>query len=564
MDRVERNIFLKEQLSEKGNQVIDDIENEAKRTSNHLWIAYASQMRMSLNQFSRAGSDSLHVNCAFIGMKELDLFIEKHGADPDKIKEADLEIYQNLRVSFLYLIVNAYLFENKYELASFYIERMLNEGKYGKFNIFESTAYYLLGLSYLHAKKGNEALVNFRKGYKIYKQPSVKKQPYEYFRFFNGISNAYLILKDYDQIIQINDSLQMLVEAEHQKIKVEGPYYHMVNFVICYETALALIKKGEYREARQKLDQAEEISSKHMKDSQHVCVYYQTEAEYYAAIKDFDTSKRYTELSDNCLSALHEGQSNFNYISDNLSKADILDQSGESKEAYTILRGLFDKVDSLSSVNFSKQLAEIQTLYKVDKMKIEGQRDKTKLRIAQLIVFILIFISISLGYIVYITRKNSKALYEKNKQLYSQHSVLEKNKLTIKELESLHSEQKDTESVEITPHACIMNNLEEYLTTTKAYKNSNISREDLALAVGTNRQYLIEAIKAETGQTFNEYIYSHRIKYAYHLIETNEMNKISDISNESGFVTLGTFNRAFKETYGMNPSELKKLLKNKS
>lgn len=84
----------------------------------------------------------------------------------------------------------------------------------------------------------------------------------------------------------------------------------------------------------------------------------------------------------------------------------------------------------------------------------------------------------------------------------------------------------------------------------------------LALAIGTNRQYLIEAIKAQTGQTFNEYIYSHRVKFAYTLIEANRSKNLSEVGTESGFLTRSTFNRAFKEVYGMNPGEFKELLKN--
>lgn len=564
LDKDERSQFFEELIKAKGISAMDQLEREAHEASNHIWVAYAYYRRMVENKLSNEGNTSTYHDQAQIGMDELDLFIEMKNHFPDKVTKADMELYQFLRLRFVEARVEYYFSENKFDLASVYIKNMLNKEEYGEYDSFESGAYFLLGFSYLSARRGEEALESFRKAYEIYQRTSFKKKSYEYFRLFNGMSHAYMAMKDYEGMIMINDSVQTLIDEEHAKTGDEGSFYQLAKFIINYEKAYGYLFTNKLSEARQKLDLAKDLISKGLVEGQFVCVYYQVEAQYYSVMGKHDLAKKYLDDSESCFKARSVKLSALNYLKINLIRAEVLHHSGDNKEAYILLNELFQLNDSINASTISKQLSEIQTAYMVDTIKLESERDKAKLYITQLVLFISILISLLLIYIVYISRKNSKALQEKNKQLFSQYSKLESNRVMIRELESSQFLEPNNVEEEENPQVLIMKKLEEHLTSTKAYTNPDISREDLALVVGTNRQYLIEAIKAQTGKTFNEYIYNHRIKYAYSLIVNNEFNNISDISSESGFVTRGTFNRVFKETFGMNPSELKELVNNMS
>ncbi len=564
LDTDERTLFLDGLFKDKGEKIFDDLELEARKKSESLWVAYIYYRRMINNKFSSDGNDSIYNIYANKGMDELDLFIEKNDYNYANVKKSDLEIYQYLRIRFVDAIVEAYLAENKHELAAMYIKKLLNKGSYGEFDAFESEAYFLLGFSYLYASKGEEALENFQKAYNIYEKSSMHKHHYDYFRFFNGMSHAYMAMKDYDGIITVNNKAKSLIDKEFERFGDDSDSYYLSNFIIHYEIAYALIHKGELKEARVELDKAVEILSLKQRENQFVCVYHEVEAQYFLALGEYEKAKTHIEMSDECFNTRKVEISVHNYIKINLLKADILNESGDSKEAYALLKDLFQLNDSNNTVSFSRQLAEIQTEYLVDKIQLKAESNKVKLRITQLIASILIIVSLMLIYIVYMIKKNSKILQEKNKTLFNQYTELENRRIKIEELTSLHKNKPSETTSESDALSNIMHKLEKYINKTEAYKKADVSREELALAIGTNRQYLIEAIKERTGKTFNEYIYDYRIKYAYNLMVSDKTKKISEISVESGFLTRATFNRVFKETYGLNPSELKDILNNKS
>lgn len=107
---------------------------------------------------------------------------------------------------------------------------------------------------------------------------------------------------------------------------------------------------------------------------------------------------------------------------------------------------------------------------------------------------------------------------------------------------------------QLKPTDCVLDAL---MRESKNYLNSEITRDELAIEIGTNRQYLVAAIKEKRNQVFNEYVYIWRLKYAYRLIIRNRDVPISEIFLESGFSSQSVFNREFKKSYGMTPSELR-------
>lgn len=535
---------------------IETLEKSAKEKSNHLYLAHAYHSKcVHYTMYYEEDSISHYADKVSHELSIID-------GSPNSIhKEEEIELYQQLKIKLANHIVHKYLSDNLYNLALIYIDQILKESNLGEYSILEYEAYYLSGVCYLHLKKGVEALSSFKKAYGIYKANSkINHNPFSYHRPLRGMSHTYLILKDYDNVIAINDSIETMLDKDFQDHKDQSFFYFQSKYVISNEIALALIMKGDLQNARKRLDRSDKIFIEHLKDSPLKHAYYEVEAQYYSAIGEHEKAKEYINTSLNSYHANIIYKNINNYITGNLIKADILSTAGDGQEAYKLLRDLYRLNDSVNSTSFSNQLAEIQTLYKVDKMEVEAERDKIKLRATQSTLVISLLISLLLAYLAYVIFKNSKRLKDKNKQLYKRFTELEDKEYRIKELESSFNNTLKEDIAETDSYSNLINKLNAYLSDNKVYTNPDITREELALAVGTNRQYLIEAIKEKTGKTFNEYIYSFRIKYAYELMTKNKLAKISDICNESGFVTRGTFNRVFKDTYGMNPSELRDIL----
>lgn len=89
------------------------------------------------------------------------------------------------------------------------------------------------------------------------------------------------------------------------------------------------------------------------------------------------------------------------------------------------------------------------------------------------------------------------------------------------------------------------------------YLDSKLTRKELAIRLGTNECYLVASIhKACDGQTFSEYINSHRLDYAYKRLQEERMYSVEKISLESGFASRTTFYRLFKKRFGTTPTKI--------
>lgn len=543
---------LKDLVDPKDIKTILAVEEEAKKELSHLYLAYAYYSKYTYYSINY-NEDSIS-SYIYKGFNELDL-LKTHSA---KLTKEEKELYQSLRISFANSIFQDCLTNNQYDLALIYIGRMLDESNLGEYPLFEFEAYYLLGICHLQLKQGEAALSNFRRAYDVYeKNPQDKPL---YYLPYRGMSHAYLLLEDYDSMIALNDTVEKRIEKDFVNQSDKSHFYYESKFAISNEVALAFVRKGDLQDARKRLDQSKNMLSDHLKDTPLKHAYYEVEAQYYSAKGEHQRAKEYINRSLNSSHAKMIYKNFSNYLIGNLIKADILSKAGDNKEAYDLLRDLYQKNDSVSTVRFSKQVAEIQTLYNVDKLKLESEKNKAEVKVMRNILFGACLFLMLLIYIIYAARRNAKVLRAKNKRLFDQYSEIENRNKTIHNLQLIHPKVFQDSNVEPDSSQDLIDKLEKHLNSTQVYRKSGLTREELALEMGTNRQYLIEAIKEKTGKTFNEYIYSFRLKYAYDSIVNDKTKPITEIFLESGFTTKGTFNRNFKERFGMTPSELREIV----
>lgn len=85
----------------------------------------------------------------------------------------------------------------------------------------------------------------------------------------------------------------------------------------------------------------------------------------------------------------------------------------------------------------------------------------------------------------------------------------------------------------------------------------SITLKELAIIYQKNEQYIGRLFKKHMGVGFNEYCMGLRLKKASTLLPSTS-DKIIDIALDCGFNNISYFNRAFKERYGVTPTEYKK------
>ena len=102
--------------------------------------------------------------------------------------------------------------------------------------------------------------------------------------------------------------------------------------------------------------------------------------------------------------------------------------------------------------------------------------------------------------------------------------------------------------------------LDPKIEDTLSYINENLIREltvdALAARVYLSRYHFMRLFKAQTGSTVHAYVRQKRLLYAARLIR--EGINANKAAADSCFADYSSFHRAFRESFGMSPGELKK------
>lgn len=98
----------------------------------------------------------------------------------------------------------------------------------------------------------------------------------------------------------------------------------------------------------------------------------------------------------------------------------------------------------------------------------------------------------------------------------------------------------------------------DYMEREKAYLNPDLKIWDVSLALHTNRTYISRIINQVHGSNFNQFINRYRVKYSKEMLRKGE-KKLEEVAQASGFGSVSTLIRAYKEMEGMTPFQWKKL-----
>lgn len=95
-----------------------------------------------------------------------------------------------------------------------------------------------------------------------------------------------------------------------------------------------------------------------------------------------------------------------------------------------------------------------------------------------------------------------------------------------------------------------------HITTNQSFKNNEIKLSDLAAELSLSPHQLSQIINQKANQNFSEFINTYRMKEALKLI--SQIDRINQLAFEVGFNNRTTFNKVFKKTTGLTPTEYKK------
>ncbi len=416
--------------------------------------------------------------------------------------------------------------------------QLLDQAKgdsYNEFYSYEliSNIYNILGkinkaetafLEMLEIKNANNLLVNIQMPYIFLRGAQIEAH-----------------LKKYEQSLAYCDSSQVYIER----------YYNNDNnktllMLLNLNKVNSFIGLGDLDKAKASLVALDTFTQN---NKEHQFYYYiqSAWAEYYKASGDYKKALAHT------LPAIERFEKTSdipNYRNNRTLQAELLALMKDYKSAYELTLKNKAYSDSIAVADADKQLNELQTIYQVDRLQNKLEQDALKARNTRIVIIFLLLISFILLTTTILVIRNSILMKRKNKRLFSQYKEKDKQD----EIKTMTLYQKKDKS-----YLSLFEELELYLNESKAYKDPSLNRESLALALGTNRQYLTQAIQEGCNMTFTEYINDFKLNYSRRLLSENINMPIDEIYINAGFNNKSTFYRLFKQKYDLTPKEFQKI-----
>lgn len=238
---------------------------------------------------------------------------------------------------------------------------------------------------------------------------------------------------------------------------------------------------------------------------------------------------------------------------------------GDFKNALSFLEKYENKKNNIRNDLQQKALQELTVKFDLDKknLLIENQavelnyeKTKSKLYIFTSIGLVLIICFMVFTY--YRNEKNRAIFFNKEKEIDFQ---IEKNKY-LYENDLINGEVKNSndqkEISESRPKMLFME-LIDLIEKQKLYLDPELNQKSLVTLLGTNRQYLYEAIHQNSGENLRALVNRLRINDAKKIIEeaiiSNEKINFTEINEKVGFNSYTTYYRAFKGLAGISPNE---------
>lgn len=187
----------------------------------------------------------------------------------------------------------------------------------------------------------------------------------------------------------------------------------------------------------------------------------------------------------------------------------------------------------------------------------------------------IIIIAISLAVlVVFLIRLNRLKALDKNKRIveYARMKVHYKEKcrdvtLAAEQKEALQTtvqtEKKASADDKDQFHWRLFCRMEQLMDTEKLYLQQDLSREKMCKLMKTDKNHMAKMFQLYVEEAnLPAYINGKRVCHAAYLIKEKPHCKMATIATESGFSTVRSFNRLFKEQTGMTPLEFREVMLN--
>ena len=234
--------------------------------------------------------------------------------------------------------------------------------------------------------------------------------------------------------------------------------------------------------------------------------------------------------------------------------AEVYSAMGEHDRAVEYLSMYYDLKDRVFNVEKERSFNSLIRQYEGQKNANELQhRDVQLLKQRQLIELVVaaFIVAVVVVLAVVLRNRSQNMMY---RQLVVKYNAYQKREKEL--LERLDAVKQDGLGGENGTIRLLFDRLSDFMRQEKMYAVKNLTVEDMAARLGTNRSYLSRAVNTYAGVSFNAWLNSMRIKESIKLLSETDM-PIKKVADEVGYANLTTFYNNFIKETGVPPSKFR-------
>ena len=487
---------------------------------------------------------------AHINRSEHDKVIEKAPAYLDFYIENGLwKFYYQIHMQ----LITAYNLKGEYESAVEEGEKMYARAKERKDKAGMATALFATGIIYNSQDRWKEEEKCFRECigllWEVSGYDNILTQSYAFLCMVLRAQNRY------DDLLQLVPEYEKAI-ARFEKASGRAQPEARGNLYIALMNTYIDIR--EYDKAEPYLAKIEGLINNDISRFELLrarALILQSHGDYGKALAAIDSAMTRTPESD------------FNRNSLRRIKMQILARMGRYREADGLLNEIIATNDTLKNVEVNARFDELRTQYEVEKHIAEKERNFHYLLFALAICLVLALLLAGAFYYNRTIALKNRKLYERIKEQDRLADELSRLENARQSESSPKDSGKKAGATELFASSGEQQNLvirlQEYLLSDDNLSNTDINRDDIISALGTNKNALTDAVKSVTGKSPMEYMRTLKVEEARRKLDSHPELTIEAIAFSCGFNIPSTFYRLFRKQYGISPTEYRKMATSK-
>lgn len=448
-----------------------------------------------------------------------------------------------------------------------YVRLLLQKAEQCGNKEMKSVALFNMGKMIYYQEDKSRGYEMIKEAIELMKQTDYKYK-YDNLRYnYNSLLIMQQRDKRYDDALQTLEELEKVVaEATNEEPDIEG-LADKERKTMYAQRAVVLSRLGRTKEADEAYRAWEAIGKAYTKDDYLMVPYLMDRKRYDKVIEMYTPREAFLYANKDTI--------NYHMMAIKRSLAKAHEGKGNHKLASRYYEELAILTDSLKAREQKSSAIELATVYETHEREAELHEQTERVKMRNVLLFFSGVVLVILLVLFVLNVRHTRTIHRKNAAMVKTIGDLLNYKDELDKVKERLHQPADNPMEEICPTECeevvagteeeeknqlLFEKLDSVITREKLFLNPDLSRDDFVKLTGVNKNKVGKMLQQNTGLSTTGYINKKRLEYAAKLLKNNPDYTIPTIAESCGLPNVPTFNRLFRNKFGMTPSEYRKIM----